>query len=82
VYFNMSQGEGDTRGPWNQGDDWEFVEQPSPAVDGGEGTASVQLSPEEEALLLDMKARTMSDPDRNPVTGADLGAGVQGQPES
>jgi Mn-containing catalase len=81
VYFNMSQGEGSTRGPWNEGDDWDFVEDPAPAVDGGDGTASVQLSAEDEALLMDMKARTMSDPDSNPITGADLGAGVQGEPQ-
>jgi Mn-containing catalase len=82
VYFNMSQGEGSTRGPWNQGDDWEFVEEPTPAVDGGDGMASVKLSAEDDALLMDMKARTMSDPDSNPVTGADLGAGVQIEPEA
>jgi hypothetical protein len=82
VYFNMSQGEESMRGPWNQGDDWEYVEQPTPAVDGGDGTASVELSAEDEALLLDMKARTMSDPQSNPVTGADLGAGVLGEPEA
>lgn len=81
VYFNLSQGEGSTRGPWNQGDDWEFVEDPEPAVDGGDGTASVQLSSEEEALLLNMKSRTTSDPASNPITGADLGAGVQGELE-
>ena len=81
VYFNMSQGEGSTRGPWNEGDDWDFVEDPAPAVDGGDGTASVQLSAEDEKLLMDMKARTMSDPDSNPITGADLGAGVQGEPQ-
>ena len=56
------------RGPWNEGEDWEFVENPAPAVDGGEGTATVQLSAEDEALLMDM-------------TGADLGAGVQGEPQ-
>jgi Mn-containing catalase len=29
-----------------------------------------------------MKARTMSDPESNPITGADLGAGVQGREEA
>lgn len=82
VYFYMSQREGSSRGPWNQGDDWEFVENIAPAVDGGDGTASVQLSEEEEALLLDMTARTMSDPESNPITGADLCAGVQGEPNA
>ncbi|WP_210643830.1 MULTISPECIES: manganese catalase family protein [unclassified Pseudomonas] len=78
VYFNMSQGEPSVRGPWNQGDDWEFVENPTPAVDGGDGLASVQLSKKDEALLMDMKARTMSNPESDPTTGADLGSGMQG----
>ncbi|QHA82059.1 manganese catalase family protein [Pseudomonas mediterranea] len=78
VYFNMSQGEPAIRGPWNQGDDWEFVEEPTPAVDGGDGLASVQLSKKDEALLMDMKARTMSNPESDPTTGADLGSGMQG----
>ncbi|MDU9037118.1 manganese catalase family protein [Pseudomonas corrugata] len=78
VYFNMSQGEPAVRGPWNQGDDWEFVENPTPAVDGGDGLASVQLSKKDEALLMDMKARTMSNPESDPTTGADLGSGMQG----
>ena len=79
VYFNMSQGEPSVRGPWNQGDDWEFVEDPQPAVDGGDGTASVKLDKADKALLEKLSKRTQSDPDSNPVTGADLGSG--GQPE-
>jgi Mn-containing catalase len=35
VYYNMSQGDDAPRGPWNEGPDWEFVESPEPAVDGG-----------------------------------------------
>lgn len=77
VYFNMSQGTESMRGPWNQGDDWEFVESPSPAVDGGDGLATVQLDNADEALLENMKMRTMSDPNSEPVTGADLGSGAQ-----
>ena len=80
VYFNMSAGEPNLRGPWNEGDEWEYVESPQPAVDGGDGTASVELSSDDEAVLLTMKERTMSDPDANPITGADLGSGyVQGK---
>lgn len=82
VYFNMSQGAESMRGPWNQGDDWEFVEDPSPAVDGGDGTASVQLEADDEALLMTMKTRTMSDPASDPMTGADIGAGLQLKPGS
>ncbi|MDQ3203672.1 MAG: manganese catalase family protein [Pseudomonadota bacterium] len=80
VYYNLSQGEGSMRGPWNQGDDWEFVEDPMPAVDGGDGSASVELSADDEELLMDMKARTMSDPDSDPMTGADIGSGLLVKP--
>lgn len=78
-YFNMS-GEPNVRGPWNEGSEWEYVENPEPAVDGGDGTASVNLSTAEGEVLQAMKARTTSDPASNPITGADLGSGlVQGQ---
>ncbi|AZE83500.1 Manganese catalase [Pseudomonas orientalis] len=81
VYYNMSQGEGNMRGPWNQGDEWEFVENPQPAVDGGDGMATVQLDADDEALLSAMKIRTLSDPTSDPVTGADLGSGMQPKPD-
>lgn len=81
TYFNMS-GEPNVRGPWNQGDQWEFVENPQPAVDGGDGTASVALSDKDQELLEQLKLRTQSDPDSDPITGADLGSGmVQGKDE-
>lgn len=73
-YFNMS-GEPNIRGPWNQGEEWEFVESPEPAVDGGDGSASVTLSADDADVLEAMKLRTESDPDADPVTGADLGSG-------
>ncbi|MGE6322529.1 manganese catalase family protein [Pseudomonas oryzihabitans] len=79
VYYNMSQGEGDMRGPWNQGQDWEFVEQPSPAVDGGDGLASVKLPPMQAKAVEQLATRTISDPNAAPVTGADLGAGLAKQ---
>ncbi|WP_144953783.1 manganese catalase family protein [Pseudomonas oryzihabitans] len=79
VYYNMSQGEGDMRGPWNQGQDWEFVEHPSPAVDGGDGLASVKLPPMQAKAVEQLATRTMSDPNAAPVTGADLGAGLAKQ---
>lgn len=78
-YFNMS-GEPNVRGPWNQGDQWEYVENPTAAVDGGDGLASVNLSAAETELLEQMKLRTQSDPAADPITGADLGSGmVQGK---
>jgi Mn-containing catalase len=76
-YFNMSQGEGDMRGPWNQGEQWEFIEdrEQQAAVDGGDGSASVKLSRKDQALEKKMMERTVSDPTGDPTTGADLGAG-------
>lgn len=78
-YFNMS-GEPNVRGPWNEGGVWEYVETPEPAVDGGDGLATVSLPAEDEQVLEAMKTRTASDPLSEPVTGADLGSGyVQGK---
>jgi Mn-containing catalase len=76
-YFNMSQGEGDTRGPWNQGDQWEFVSEVdalAPA-DGRDGGAAVDVSNGELELLERAAARTRSRVDKDPITGADLGVG-------
>jgi Mn-containing catalase len=87
VYFNMSQGR-DIRGPWNQGDRWNFVAEPGPA-DGGsvEDEPSVGLTEEEAAVVQQMAARTQSDPESDPLTGAELGMteesmarGVEGTP--
>lgn len=73
-------GEPNVRGAWNQGGEWEYVESPQPAVDGGDGSASVTLSADDAQVLEAMKTRTMSDPEANPITGADLGSGfVQGK---
>ncbi|MDR5734695.1 manganese catalase family protein [Caballeronia sp. LZ025] len=74
VYFNMSQGD-DMRGPWNEGGDWQYVEQPQPAVDGGDGTASVNVSAAEEQALASFATRTESNPAADPATGVDLGSG-------
>jgi Mn-containing catalase len=79
VYFNMSQGDGDMRGSWNQGDQWDFVSDrdKQAAVDGGDGTAQVTLPSTDVDVLKQMAARTMSDPSAEPLTGAELGKGVQ-----
>lgn len=76
-YYDMSQGEGDARGPWNEGEQWEFIDdrEQHGAVDGGDGSASVPLGELDAAAVQAFAARTASDPDGNPVTGADLGAG-------
>lgn len=48
--------------------------------DGGGGLASITLPLGDVELLEPLNARTMSDPQSNPVTGADLGSGlVQGK---
>ncbi len=75
VYFNMSQGEADRRGPWNMGDEWEYVESPQPALDGGDGDAVVDMPAADAKVLLQMAQRTMSDAASDPLTGADLGSG-------
>ncbi|MES2741024.1 MAG: manganese catalase family protein [Pseudomonadota bacterium] len=78
VYYNMSRGPGEQRGPWNQGDKWDYVAEPTPAVDGGIGDAGVTLRANEASALRQTIVRTESHPDRDPVTGAELG--MDGQP--
>ena len=76
-YYNMSQGPGDARGPWNQGEQWEFVDirADQAPVNGGDGNPTVRLAAEELQAINQVAARTKSRTDVNPVTGADLGAG-------
>jgi len=77
TYYDMSQGAGNTRGPWNEGPQWQYVDDRSAqlAVDGGNGDATVQLEDEEQDLLSAAARRTRSDRSVDPLTGADLGAG-------
>jgi len=77
VYVNTSQGEGDMKGPWNDGPEWERVDDPTKAlpVDGGDGKASVALKGAQLKDAQESAARLRSDPTGNPTTGADLGAG-------
>lgn len=76
-YYNMSQGDGDMRGPWNQGEQWEYVTMTATdgPVNGGEGVPSVKLAAKEMAAVNAVAARTQSDASSDPLTGADLGAG-------
>ena len=76
-YYDMSQGEGQQNGPWNSGEQWEVVDdrEDQAAVDGGDGTAGVKLSRKELAALSAAAMRSTSNPDMDPTTGADLGAG-------
>jgi Mn-containing catalase len=74
VYFDMSQGN-DVEGPWNSGPQWEVRSTPEEqvSVDGGSGDATVELTAEEEAVVMQMAQRTASDPASDPQTGAELG---------
>ena len=77
VYVNTSQGEGDMTGSWNSGPQWERIDdltQTMP-IDGGAGTATVDLDRSDAKVVDKLAARTLSDPSADPVTGADLGAG-------
>lgn len=76
TYYDMSQGDENARGPWNEGEQWEFVddyEQMAPAGEG-DGMASVGLNKQETELLEQATARLASNVRGNPTTGADLGA--------
>lgn len=77
VYYDLSKGAEAVRGSWNTGGEWEFVSNPEEqvAVDGGSGDASVVLDSDEEATIMQAALRTKSDPDLDPVTGAELGMG-------
>ncbi|NWK90333.1 manganese catalase family protein [Raoultella terrigena] len=73
-YYNMSDGE-EIRGSWNSDEYFDYVKSPQPAVDGGDGGASVTLTPEQDALHKAMLKRTRSDPKDDPLTGAEIGSG-------
>jgi Mn-containing catalase len=79
TYFNMSQGQGEMRGAWNQGEKWDYVtdREKQAAVDGGSGEAEVKLPAKDIDILRAMIERTKSDPSIDPPTGAELGMGHQ-----
>jgi Mn-containing catalase len=82
VYFNMSVGDSDARGPWNEEPTFEFREA-TLAVDGGSGSSEVELSSDETRLVEAAAARLQSDVSANPVTGAMLGMRrTPGDPET
>jgi Mn-containing catalase len=74
VYFNMSTGDGDARGPWNNEPTFEYREA-QPAVDGGSGLPEAGISKEDAQLVERMAQRTQSDVSADPTTGAELGRG-------
>jgi Mn-containing catalase len=77
----MSTGAGDARGPWNNEPTFEFREA-EPAVDGGDGLATVGIDASDLELVNRAAMRLQSDPKSDPVTGAMLGMddGTQGPP--
>jgi len=79
VYFDMSKGDPDLRGPWNQGERWDFrtLAQGDAPVDEGDGLATVTLADAEAPVVQQMAARTQSRRDIDPTTGAELGMGEQ-----
>jgi Mn-containing catalase len=74
VYFNMSVGDGDARGPWNNEPTFEFREA-TPAVDGGSGLPEVTMDKSDLAIAEKMAVRLQSDVTTDPVTGTMLGMG-------
>lgn len=77
TYVNTSQGEGDATGPWNDGEQWDRIDdvEGSLPADGGDGQASVQLGDQEMRDYAAMVGRLKSDPNADPETGTDLGGG-------
>ena len=77
MYVNTSQGEGDMTGPWNEGEQWERLDDVAGnlPLDGGDGQPTVEISDTQMAAYEAMMTRLQSRPDANPTTGADLGAG-------
>jgi Mn-containing catalase len=73
VYFNMSIGEGDMRGPWNNHGTFDYRDA-EPAVDGGDGQPMVKMDEDSAQLVQQSATRLMSDPQSDPTTGAMLGA--------
>jgi Mn-containing catalase len=77
LYVNTSQGDGDTDGPWNSGEQWERIDdlEETMPIDDGDGSASVISDRASKAASSHLAKRTKSDPASDPQTGVDLGAG-------
>jgi Mn-containing catalase len=75
VYFNMSNGAGDARGPWNNEPTFDYREA-KPAVDGGTGLPEISMDAEGVRLFKQSALRLQSDLKADPVTGAMLGMGT------
>ena len=77
LYINTSQGGTEMRGPWNSDENFEYVSdrEEQLALDGDDGGASVQLDAAEAEAVKQAALRTSSDPQSDPMTGAELGMG-------
>ncbi|MDF7629942.1 manganese catalase family protein [Erwiniaceae bacterium L1_55_4] len=71
-YYNMSEGD-NVRGSWNSDENFNYVGEPQPAVDGGDGLAAVNLPAKQQVAVDALATRTASDPSVNPSTGAEAG---------
>ena len=72
VYFNMSSGSGDARGPWNNAPTFDYREG-EPAVDGGSGLPELTVDGDDLSAVRQAAGRLQSDASSDPVTGAMLG---------
>ncbi|EJO58956.1 hypothetical protein BURMUCF1_A1860, partial [Burkholderia multivorans ATCC BAA-247] len=75
VYFRMQPDAEPLIGPWNHGGDLE-VRPAEPAVDGGTGIAEGMLEAQQAEAIDALAQRLRSDPNCDPTTGAELGAGA------
>ncbi|HDV6320094.1 TPA: manganese catalase family protein [Burkholderia multivorans] len=75
VYFRMQPDAEPLIGPWNHGGDLE-VRPAEPAVDGGTGIAEGMLEAQQAEAIDALAQRLRSDPNCDPMTGAELGAGA------
>ncbi|KWE80345.1 manganese catalase family protein [Burkholderia territorii] len=74
VYFRTQPDAQPLVGPWNHGGDLE-IRPAEPAVDGGTGIPEGMLEQRQADAIDAMAQRLASDPDSDPVTGAELGSG-------
>lgn len=80
LYVNTSQGNGDSQGPWNSGQDWKRMDDVVAQIplDGGAGSASVQLTEEEERDLVAFRRRMESQPNGKGAAASPAGRAPRG----
>jgi Mn-containing catalase len=75
VYYKMSHDGAVVNARWNSGTGL-TIATGEPAVDGGDGSASVGLEAQQATALTAMATRLRPDPSSDPTTGAELGGTV------